>query len=183
MDNNYFKLLISQNEFQTNFVNNFQTLYYQHYRKKNSWKEKIMLWNSCPFIHKPELRFHYRFLSIEHQTKKWSFENLPPCDLVYAFLSRSFRFFFWPVVWHLWRFNSALITPTCNSAAKQPALYRVWNNLQGMVWTSNFAVCHQVEGQEDVRSSCLRIKSKWSWQTISNGSSSSALRTWRLVCP
>ena len=52
--------------------------------------------------------------------KKWSFENLHPCDLVYAFLSRSFRFFshFWPVVWHLWRFISALITPTCNSAAK-----------------------------------------------------------------
>ena len=72
------------------------------------------------FIHKPELRFHYRFLSVQHQTKKWSFENLPPFDLVYAFLSRSFRFFshFWPVVWHLWRFISALITATCNSAAK-----------------------------------------------------------------
>ena len=72
------------------------------------------------FIHKPQLRFHYRFLSVQHRTKKWSFENLPPCDLVYDFLSRSFRFFshFWPVVWLLWRFSSALIRPTCNSAAK-----------------------------------------------------------------
>ena len=25
---------------------------------------------------------------------------------------------FWPAVWHLWRFISALITPTCNLAAK-----------------------------------------------------------------
>ena len=72
------------------------------------------------FIHKPELRFHYRFLSVQHRTKKWSFENLPPCDLAYDFLSRSFRFFshFWPVVWHLWRFNSALIRRTCNWAVK-----------------------------------------------------------------
>ena len=76
------------------------------------------------FIHKPELRFHYRFLSVQHQTKKWSFEpsfeNLPLGDLVYAPLSRSFRFFshFWPAVWHLWRFISVLITPTCNLAAK-----------------------------------------------------------------
>ena len=72
------------------------------------------------FIHKPEFRFHYRFLSVQHRTKKWSFENLPPCDLVYDFLSRSFRFFsyLWIVVWLLWRFNLALIRPTCNSAAK-----------------------------------------------------------------
>jgi len=36
------------------------------------------------------------------------------------FLSRSFQFFshFWPAVWHLWHFILALITPTCNSAAK-----------------------------------------------------------------
>ena len=72
------------------------------------------------FIHNPELRFHYRFLSVQHETKKWSYENLPPCDLFYAFLSRSFRFssHFWPVVWHFWGFNSSLITPTSNSAAK-----------------------------------------------------------------
>ena len=140
------------------------------------------------FIHKPELRFHYRFLSVQHQTKKWSFEpsfeNLPLGDLVYAPLSRSFRFFshFWPAVWHLWRFISALITPTCNLAAKAPALYKFSKNLHGMVWTCNFAVCHQVEGQEHLRSSCLRIKSKWCWQTISNGSGSPALHTWRMVC-
>ena len=95
-------------------------MYYQYYRKNNSWKEKNNALKYLSFIHKPELRFHYRFLSVQNQTKKWSFENLPPFDLVYAFLSRSFRFFshFWPVVWHLWRFISALITPTCNSAAK-----------------------------------------------------------------
>ena len=113
--------MITQKEFQNNFVNNFQTLYYQYYRKKNSWKEKKNnALKYLSFIHKPELRFHYRFLSVQHRTKKWSFENLPPCDLVYDFLSRSFRFFshFWIVVWLLWRFNLALIRPTCNSAAK-----------------------------------------------------------------
>ena len=102
-------------------MNNFQTLSYQYYRKQNSCeKKKNNALKYLSFIHKPELRFHYRFLSVQHQTKKWSFENLPPFDLVYAFLSRSFRFFshFWPVVWHLWRFISALITATCNSAAK-----------------------------------------------------------------
>ena len=51
-----------------------------------------------------------------------------------------------------------------------------------MVWTCNFAVCHQVEGQELLRSFCLYIKSKWRSQTIWNGSSSPALHTWRLVC-
>ena len=36
------------------------------------------------------------------------------------FCRNLFSFFshFWPAVWHLWRFISALITPTCNSAAK-----------------------------------------------------------------
>ena len=52
--------------------------------------------------------------------------------------------------------------------------------MHGMVWTCNFAVCHQVEGQEHLRSPCLRIKSKWRWQTISNSSNSPALHTWRL---
>ena len=48
-----------------------------------------------------------------------------------------------------------------------------------MVRTCNFAVCEQVEGQEHLRSSCPRIESKW---RISNGSSSPALHTSRLVC-
>ena len=37
------------------------------------------------------------------------------------FFVAIFSFFFshfWPVVWHLWRFNSALIRPTCNLAVK-----------------------------------------------------------------
>ena len=78
---------------------------------------------SKPFPHLLPFALSSCSLQISFSTasnKKWSFENLHPCDLVYAFLSRSFRFFshFWPVVWHLWRFISALITPTCNSAAK-----------------------------------------------------------------
>ena len=77
-----------------------------------------MHWNTYPLYINQNEGFITDFL--QHRTKKWSFENLPPCDLVYDFLSRSFRFFshFWPVVWLLWRFNSALIRPTCNSAAK-----------------------------------------------------------------
>ena len=112
--------MITQKEFQNNFVNNFQTLYYQYYRKKNSWKEKKNALKYLSFIHKPELRFHYRFLSVQRQTKNGHSKTYLRVILLTLFLSRSFQFssHFWPVVWHLWRFISALITPTCNSAAK-----------------------------------------------------------------
>ena len=72
------------------------------------------------FIHKPELRFHYRFLSVQRQTKNGHSKTYLRVILLTLFLSRSSQFssHFWPVVWHLWRFISALITATCNSAAK-----------------------------------------------------------------
>ena len=112
--------MITQKEFQNNFVKFFKLCIINIIEKRIPEKKRNCALKYLSFIHKPELRFHYRFLSVQHQTKQWSYENLPPCDLVYAFLSRSFWFFshFWPVVWHLWRFNSALVTPTCNSATK-----------------------------------------------------------------
>ena len=49
---------------------------------------------------------------IRKLTSVWS------CLRFFVAIFLSFFSHFWPVVWHLWRFISALITPTCNSAAK-----------------------------------------------------------------
>ena len=67
-------------------------------------------------------------------------ENLPPCDLVSAFLSQSFGFFL--------TLTSCLTSLPLQFCSKAPASYRVWNSLHGMVRRCNFAVCQQVEGQE-----------------------------------
>ena len=120
MDNNYLNFDNTKKNFKTTLWIIFKLWVINIIENRIPEKKKNNALKYLSFIHKPELRFHYRFLSVQNQTKKWSFENLPPFDLVYAFLSRSFRFFshFWPVVWHLWRFIWALITATCNSAAK-----------------------------------------------------------------
>ena len=66
-------------------------------------------------IYKPELRFHYRFLSVQHQTKNGHSKTYIRVILFTLFCRDLFGFFL--TFGQLFDI-SALITPTCNSAAK-----------------------------------------------------------------
>ena len=159
-------------------------MYYQYYIEKIiPEKKKNNALKYLSFIHKPELRFHYRFLSVQNQTKKMVIQKLTSLWSCLRFFVTIFSVFshFWPAVWHLWRFISVLITPTCNSAAMHQLYIEFERTCTGWYEHTTSQCVTKLKG----KNTCGRlvfVSNQSDAGKPLNGSSSPALHTWRLVC-